>query len=97
MYTYIQEFWAFPFYRPIQASISTDNLTIVSYITLPPNLPSVLSLDVNTYEGAAGELAIDYIHMIRNNNQTKYKYKARINKGEKCPDEFEGSSGKGAP
>ena len=37
---------------------------------------------MNTSEGAAGELDIDYFQMIRNNNQVKDKYKARIDKGE---------------
>ena len=30
------------------ASISTDNLTIFSELTTPPNLPSIISLDTNT-------------------------------------------------
>ena len=38
---------------------------------------------MNTSEGAAGELDIDYFQMIHNNNQVKDKYKARIDKGEK--------------
>ena len=38
-------------HRPIPASINTDNLTIVSDITPPPNIPSVLSLDMHTSEG----------------------------------------------
>ena len=70
-------------HRPIPASISTDNLKIVSDITPPPNLPSVLSLNMNTPEGAASELAIDYFQMILKNNQVKDKYKARMDKGEK--------------
>ena len=45
-------------HRPIPAGISTDNLIIVSDITPPPpNLPSVISLDMNTSEGASGEPA----------------------------------------
>ena len=51
--------------------------------TPPPNLPSVLSLDLNTRKGAAGELATDYFQMIRNKDQVIDKYKARIDKGEK--------------
>ena len=39
---------------------------------------------MNTYEGAAGEIDIDYFQMTRNNNQVKDKYKARINKCKKC-------------
>ena len=39
---------------------------------------------MNTYEGTADELAIDYFQMIRNNNQVKDKYNERINKGNKC-------------
>ena len=39
---------------PTLASINTDNLKIISELTTPPNLPSVLSLDLNTSEGAAG-------------------------------------------
>ena len=70
-------------HRTIPASISTDNFTIVSDIKPPPNITSVLSLDLNTSEGSAGELAIDYFQMIQNNNQVKDKYKARIDKGEK--------------
>ena len=38
---------------------------------------------MNISEEAAGELAIDYLQMICNNNQVKDKYKARIDKGEK--------------
>ena len=38
---------------------------------------------MNTPDGADGELSIDYFQIIRNNNQVKDKYKARINKGEK--------------
>ena len=68
---------------PIPASISTDNLTIVSDIRSLPNLPSVLSLDLNKSEGAAGEQAIDYLQMMHNSNQAKDKYKARITKGKK--------------
>ena len=73
--------------RPIPASISTDNLTIVSDTT-PPNIPSVNYLDMNTSEGAAGELATDYFQMIQNNNQVKDKYKARLEQGEKCQMNF---------
>ena len=43
----------------------------------------MLSLDLNTPEGAAGELDIDYFHMIQKNDQVKDKYKSRIDKGEK--------------
>ena len=52
----------------------------------PPshNLPSLLSLDLNTSEGESGELSIDYLQIICNNNQVKDKYKAGINKVEKC-------------
>ena len=50
----------------------------LSVISPPSNIPSVLSLDLNTYEGAAGELDIDYFRMIRNKNKVKDKYKARI-------------------
>ena len=60
-------------HRHIPASIITDNLTIVSDITPPLNLPSVLSLDLNISGGAAGKLAIDYFQMIRNSNQVEYK------------------------
>ena len=49
----------------------------------PPNITSVISLDLNTYKGSADELAIDYFQMIRNNNQVKDKYKTRIDKVEK--------------
>ena len=45
---------------PIPESIITDKLTIIIDLTLPLNLPSLLSLDLNTYEGAADKLAIDY-------------------------------------
>ena len=48
---------------PIPASISTDKLKIFSDIT-PPNHSSVLSLDMNTSEQAAGDLATDYLQMI---------------------------------
>ena len=68
---------------PIPESIITDKLTIIIDLTLPLNLPSLLSLDLNTYEGAADKLAIDYFQMIRNNNKVKDKYKAIIDKGEK--------------
>ena len=54
---------------PIPESIRTDNFTIFSDINPPHNLPSVLSLDLNTSEGAADELTIDYFQIIRNNNQ----------------------------
>ena len=67
----------------IPESISTDNLKITSELTNTPNLPSVISLDLNTSEGSADELATDYFQKIRNNNQVKDKYKARINKGKK--------------
>ena len=68
---------------PIPASISTDKLTIFSELTSLPNIPSVISLDVNTSESSADELTTEYFHMIRNNHQVKYKYKAIIGKGEK--------------
>ena len=69
---------------PILASISTDNFTVVIDITPPPppNIPSLISLDMITSEGSADELDMDYFYMIRNNNQVKDKYKARIDKGE---------------
>ena len=71
-------------HRPITEIISTDNLTIVSDNTPHlPNLPSLISLDLNTLKGSSGELAIDYFQMIRNNNQVKDKYKSRIDNGEK--------------
>ena len=38
---------------------------------------------MNKYEGAAGEINIDYFQMTRNNNQVKDKNKARIDKGKK--------------
>ena len=65
----------------IPASISTDDLTIISKLNLPPNLPPVISLDMDTSEGAVGELSTDYFHIIQNNDQVKDKYKARIDKG----------------
>ena len=43
---------------------------------------------MNTPEGEASELAIDYFQMILKNNQVKDKYKAIINKGEKCQMNF---------
>ena len=65
-----------------------SNLTIFSELNpplTPTNVPSVLALDLNTPKGAAGELAIDYFQMIRNNNKVKDKYKARIDKVEPPP------------
>ena len=47
---------------------------------------------MNKSEGSAGKISIDYFQMIQNNDQVKEKYKARIDKGKKIPDEFEGSS-----
>ena len=72
-------------HRSIPASISTDNVTTVSDITPPStlNLSSVLSLDLNSFKGASGELGIDYLQMIQKNDQVKDKYKARIYKGKK--------------
>ena len=71
-------------HRPIPGSISTDNLKIDSDITPPPpNISSLISLDLNTSEVSSGELAIDYFQMICNKNQAKYKYKARFDKVEK--------------
>ena len=55
----------------------------LSVISTPPNLPSVLSFDLNKYEEAAGELSVDYLQMIRNKNQVKDNYKTIIDKGEK--------------
>ena len=52
-------------------------------ISPPPNIPSVISLDLDISEGEAGELDIDYFQMIHNNNQVKDKHKARIYKVEK--------------
>ena len=46
----------------------------------PPNPPSVISIDLNTSEGAASDLAIDYFQIICNNNQVKDNYKVRIDK-----------------
>ena len=46
----------------------------------PPNPPSVISIDLNTSEGAASDLAIDYFQIICNNNQVKDKYNVRIDK-----------------
>ena len=70
-------------HHPIPSSIITDNLTIVSDINPLPNIPSVLTLDLNTTKVSAVELAIDYFHMTQNNDQVKDKYKTRINKVEK--------------
>ena len=56
---------------PIPESIITDKFTIVSEITSCPNLPSVISLDLNIYKGSAGEIATDYFQMIQNNDQVK--------------------------
>ena len=80
-------------HRSIPASISTDNVTTVSDITPPStlNLSSVLSLDLNSFKGASGELGIDYLQMIQNNDQVKDKYKARIIKGEKHQKHFKES------
>ena len=69
---------------PIPVIISTDNLTIVSELTPLPNIPSLLSLDLNASEGKAGEIDTYYFQMIRNNYQVKDKYKAGTNKGKKC-------------
>ena len=44
----------------IPASISTDDLTIFSELTPPPNILSIISLDMNTSKGSASELATDY-------------------------------------
>ena len=67
--------------HPIPACISTYNLKIVIEITSLPNLPSALSLDLNTSEVSDSELATDYFHMIQKNDQVKDKYKKRIEKG----------------
>ena len=66
---------------PILSSISTDDFTIVSELSPPPNITSVLALDMDTSEGSSSELYIDYFQRIQNNDQVKYKYKARIDKG----------------
>ena len=55
-------------HHPIPASIITDNLIIISELNLPRNLPSLLSFDINAPEEASGELATDYLQMIRNND-----------------------------
>ena len=46
-------------------------------------IPKDFFPDLNKYEGTAGELAIDYFQMIRNNDQVKDKHEARIDKGKK--------------
>ena len=58
-------------------------MKIASDINPSPSVPPLLYLDPNTPKGASGELATDYFQMIRNNDQVKDKYKARINKVEK--------------
>ena len=63
-------------------------MKITSELTNTPNLPSVISLDLNTSEGSADELATDYFQIIRNNNQVKGNYKARIDKGENHQNNF---------
>ena len=59
-------------------ALITWQLSVIS--PYPPNISSVLSLDMNTPEGAAGKIVIDYFQKIRSNDQVKDKYKARINK-----------------
>ena len=46
---------------------------------------------MNPYKGAAGELTTDHFQMIRNIDQVKDKYKARINEGEKCQNILKGA------
>ena len=53
----------------------------------PCNITPLLSIDLNTSKASA-KLATDYFQMIRNKDQVKDKYKARIDKGEKNTEEF---------
>ena len=66
---------------PIPSIIGTDNFKINIEILPPPNIPSVISLDLNTSKGADGELATYYFQMILNNYQVKDNCKAIIDKG----------------
>ena len=51
---------------------------------MPPNITSLISIDLNTSELAAGDPATDYFQMIQDNDQMKDKYKSRIDEGEEC-------------